>query len=221
MKKIRLLFQGDSITDAGRNRENPYDLGNGYPRFAAKYILEKYNDIDFDFINLGISGNNTADLVERLQKDFLDIHADIISILIGINDCWRNIEKDTFIANDVFELHYRTVLESIKEKTNAKIMILEPFFIPVYNRLSYSASSDENYEILFAKDLAPKIEIIRRLAREYADVYLPTDGLLQSAFIDNAPCVFSDDGVHPNEKGAEYIGKLYFQYISELIDRLV
>ena len=82
---------------------------------------------------------------------------------------------------------------------------MEPFLIPI---------EDKQF---FRENLAPKIEIIRKLAREYADVYLPTDGLLQSAFIGEDPLSYANDGVHPTEKGARYIGKLYVEYISKLI----
>lgn len=206
MKKIKLLFQGDSITDAGRNYSDYHDLGNGYPKYAARYISEKYNDIEFEFIDLGISGNQTKDLVERLQVDFIDIQPDIVSILIGINDVWHHAENKDGISPEVFEERYRTVLEAIKNKTRAKIMMIEPFLIPVKDKL------------YFREDLAPKIEIIRGLAREYADVYLPTDGLLQSVFIGDDPLSYAADGVHPTEKGADYIGRLYAEYISKLID---
>lgn len=177
-----------------------------YPKYAAEYLKEKYKDIDFEFINLGISGNQTKDLVERLQKDFIDIQPDIVSILIGINDVWHHAESRDWLPNDLFEERYCTVLESIKEKTKAKILILEPFLIPVEDKL------------YFREDLAPKIEIIHKLAREYADLYLPTDGLLQSAFIGDDPQSYAADGVHPTDKGAEYIGKLYAECISKLID---
>lgn len=93
MKKIKLLFQGDSITDASRVRDDYHNLGNGYPKFAARYISEKFKNIEFEFINLGISGNQTKDLVERLQSDFIDIQPDIVSILIGVNDVWHYAEK--------------------------------------------------------------------------------------------------------------------------------
>ena len=204
MKKIKVLFQGDSITDAGRNYGDFHDLGNGYPKYAAEYIKEKYSDIDFEFIDLGISGNQTKDLVERLQKDFIDIQPDIVSILIGINDVWHHAADRSWIPDEIFEERYRTVLKAIKEKTNAKIMMMEPFLIPV------------NDKLFFREDLAPKIEIIRKLAREYADVYLPTDGLLQSAFIGDDPLSYAADGVHPTPKGADYIGKLYADYVSKL-----
>ena len=89
MKKIKLLFQGDSITDAGRDRNDIHNLGNGYPKYAAKFLAEKYPDIDFEFIDLGIGGDQTKNLVARLDKDFIDIQPDIVSILIGINDVWH------------------------------------------------------------------------------------------------------------------------------------
>lgn len=208
-KNIKLLFQGDSITDAGRNYSDYHEMGRGYPKYAAQYIQEKYGDIKFEFINLGIGGNQTKDLVSRLQSDFINIQPDIVSILIGVNDVWHHADKQDWIPNDLFEERYRTVLKSLKEQTNAKIMIMEPFLIPVEDKL------------FFRKDLAPKIEIIRKLAREYADVYLPTDGLLQSAFIGDEPTSYSADGVHPTAKGADYIGKLYAYYITKIIDEWV
>ena len=65
MKTIRILFQGDSITDAGRDREDPHNLGNGYPLYAAREIQNKYPDLSFEFIDLGISGDETKHLVQR------------------------------------------------------------------------------------------------------------------------------------------------------------
>ncbi len=208
MKKIKLLFQGDSITDAARDKNNYHDLGKGYPKYAAEYLKNKFSNIDFEFIDLGINGNQTKDLVERLQNDIIDIKPDIVSILIGINDVWHHADDKSWIPNDIFEDRYRTVLKAIKEQTNAKIMIMEPFLIPVEDKL------------FFREDLAPKIEIIRKLAREYADAYLPTDGLLQSSFICDEPTSYAADGIHPTAKGADYIGKLYAEYLSVLIETL-
>ena len=203
---MKILFQGDSITDMGRGREDIHILGNGYPKFAASIIKEKYPKTEFEFVNLGISGNQTEDLVARLEKDFIEIQPDIVSILIGINDVWHHADERDWIPNEVFEECYRTVLEGIKQTTNAKIMILEPFLIP---------NGVFDY---FREDLDPKIQIIRKLAREYADVYLPTDGLLASAYIGDDPLSFAEDGVHPTEKGAQVIAKWYAEYIQKLIE---
>lgn len=205
---MKILFQGDSITDAGRNREDCHDLGLGYPKYAAEYIKQAFPDVDFEFIDLGISGNQTKDLVARLEADFVEVQPDIVSILIGINDTWHHAGDKSYIPHEVFEERYRTVLTALKERTNAKIMIMEPFLIPAEDKL------------FFHEDLDPKIQIIRKLAREFADVYLPTDGLLASAYTCDDPLSFAADGVHPTEKGADYIGKLYADYAAELINEL-
>ena len=200
---MKILFQGDSITDAGRNRADYHDLGEGYPKYAAALIKERHQEIEFEFINLGISGDQTKDLVERLHKDFLEVDPDIVSILIGINDVWQN--AGMWLSDDVFEERYRTILSAIKDNSNAKIVIMEPFLAP---------SADLQH---LCEDLFHKKEVIRKLAREYADVYIPTDGLLAAAYIGDDSLTYVYDGIHPTAKGAEYIGKLYADYIERLL----
>ncbi len=204
MKKIKLLFQGDSITDAGRNREDIHDLGRGYPKYAAALLQQRYPEIEFEFIDLGISGNQTKDLVARLQSDFIDIQPDVVSLMIGVNDVWHYSDTQ-WLDDSLFEERLETVLKAIKEQTPAKLMMLEPFLVP---------GTEKDF---FREDLWKKIEIIRSLARKYADVYLPTDGLLQSAFLGEDPLTFAEDGVHPTAKGAEFIGNLYAEYITPLL----
>lgn len=209
MKKIKLLFQGDSITDAGRSYEDPHLLGEGYVKFAAQNLQKAYPNVAFEFINLGISGNQTKDLSARLDTDFVAVQPDILSILIGINDVWHHADDRSWIPDDVFESRLRTVLQTVKEKTSARIMILEPFLIPVEDKL------------YFREDLYKKIEIIRALAREYADVFMPTDGLLNAAYIGDEPTSYAADGVHPTEKGAAFIGMLYCEYMKKIIDSML
>lgn len=212
---MKILFQGDSITDAGRNREDIHDLGYGYPKYAAELIKKNNPDTEFEFIDLGISGHQTKDLVARLESDFVDIQPDIVSILIGINDVWHHAAERDWIPNEVFEERYRTILTAMKERTNAKIMMLEPFQGPV---------EDKEY---FREDLDPKIQIIRKLAREFADVYVPLDGLLASRFATEEHTDYLPDGVHPSNgrnipktTGAEYIGGVYAEYVQSIIDGL-
>ena len=194
---MNILFQGDSITDAGRDRNDFHNLGNGYPYYAAKYIAQENPDIDFEFINLGISGNQTKDLVDRLQSDFIDIQPDLVSIHIGINDTWHRAGNRAWLGNDVFEANYRRVLTEIKEKTNAKILMIEAFLLP---------NEEKDY---FRVDLDPKIDIERKLAREFADYYIPLDGLFAQACVGCDPLYWSEDAVHPNKNGSEFIGRIY------------
>lgn len=202
---MKILFQGDSITDAGRNREDYHDLGRGYPLYAAKYLKEMCPDTDFEFIDLGIGGHQTKDLVARLQSDFVDIAPDIVSILIGINDVWHHASDRSWLTNEYFENNYRTILQTIKDKTHAKIVMMEPFLIPVADKL------------FFREDLDPKIQIVRKLAIEYADLYIPCDGLLAAEFIKNPPTDYAADGVHPTPFGADFLGKVYAEKVKELI----
>ena len=118
---MKILFQGDSITDASRDQRNYHHLGNGYPKYAAQMIREAHPDTDFEFINLGISGNRTGQLFDRLYADAIELQPDIISILIGINDLWHRYEKKPIATTDEqIEVNYRSILKELRAKTNAK-----------------------------------------------------------------------------------------------------
>jgi len=203
---MKILFQGDSITDADRSRENPHNLGFGYPKFAAELIKEEYPETEFEFINLGISGNKAEDLLARWEADAIRVQPDIISILIGVNDTWHRAGNRDWMDNDYFEDCYRQILQMLKDKTNAKIIILEQFLLYV---------PDKDF---FRADLDPKIQIVRKLAREFADVFVPLDGLFAAASIDEAPTYWAQDGVHPSEMGAQFIAAHYLDAIAALID---
>lgn len=91
---MRILFQGDSITDGERDRNDQYHLGYSYPLYAADYLRQLCPDTEFEFINRGIGGNYTHDLLARLDSDVLKIQPDILSILIGVNDVWARRASD-------------------------------------------------------------------------------------------------------------------------------
>ena len=204
---MRILFQGDSITDAGRNRADKYDLGEGYPFYAAALIKEKYPDKKFEFINKGVSGDRAELLLARWQEDAINIQPDVISILIGVNDTWHNSAPQTnWMKHEYFEYCYRTILEDVKKNTNAKIIMIEQFLL---------YTDDKAY---FRTDLAPKIEITRKLAREYADAYIPMDGLFAKASVDKEPTFWAEDGVHPTKAGAQLMASYYLDAISPFID---
>lgn len=193
---MRILFQGDSITDTARDRSDYHNLGEGYPFYAAAEIASKYPAEDFEFINLGIGGNKTIDLVERWKSDCIDLDPDFVSILIGMNDVWHYADANDRLDDAIFESNYRTILERTKNETSAKIMMLEPFLLP----------DDEKP---FRYDLNPKIDIVRKLAREYADVYVPLDGVFAAACASAERVYWSEDAVHPTTAGARLIARMY------------
>lgn len=204
---MKILFQGDSVTDAGRDKRNYHDLGNGYPKYAAELIAKAHPDTDIEFINLGISGNRTDQLFDRLYKDTIAFQPDFVSILIGINDVWHRYGGDRVATSDEqLELNYRSILKELRAKTNAKIMILSPFLLDCDCR-------DEIRE-----DLKKAIPIIKRLAEEYADLYVPLNEYFDEAMKTMPePKYYSKDGVHPNTNGAEFIGKIYAEAAESIL----
>ena len=111
MKKL-ILFQGDSITDAGRDRENPNCLGIGYPsRVAGALGVDRPND--FDFLNRGISGNRIVDIYARIKWDFINLKPDYASIFVGVNDAWHEIEWQNGVEDEKFEKIYGMMIEEV------------------------------------------------------------------------------------------------------------
>ena len=207
MKKIKIVFQGDSITDAGRDYRNYHNMGNGYPKYAAQHIAEENPDIEFDFYNFGISGNRTCQLFDRLYKDGLEFGPDIISFLIGINDIWHRYGNNKIATTDAqIETNYRAILERVKRETNAKIVMLSPYLL------------DCDDKQLMREDLKTVLPIVKKLADEFADVYVPLDEKFAEALkTQPEPKFYSGDGVHPNQNGAAFIGKLYAEAIKPLL----
>ena len=206
---MKILFQGDSITDCGRNRADIHSLGNGYPYYSAELISAKYPDISFEFINQGIGGDRAESLLARWGNEAIAHDPDIISILIGVNDTWHHASpNDNWMKHSYFEHCYRSILTALKEKTHAKIILIEQFLL---------YTPDKAY---FREDLAPKIEITRKLAREFADAYIPMDGLFAKASIEKEPTYWSADGVHPTAEGAKLMAQYYLDAISPLIESL-
>ena len=203
---MKILFQGDSITDAGRDRRNYHHLGNGYPKYAAELIRENHPEIDFEFINFGISGNRTCQLFDRLYNDAIAFQPDIISIMIGINDVWHRHSHRILTRDEQIEANYRAILGDLKKYTNAKIVMISPYLL----------DCDDKEPI--REDLKSVIPIIEKLADEYADVYIPLDKHFEEA-LKTVPekLYYSGDGVHPNENGARFIGKIYADAIEKLI----
>ena len=132
MEKLRVLFQGDSITDMDRDRSNIRNMGNGYPLFVASNFRADNPKFDIDFFDLGISGNRVSDLRDRWQTDCLDLHPDVLSVLIGINDTWRKYDSNLPSEFGEFESIYRSLLEDARrENPDIKIIIMEPFVLHV------------------------------------------------------------------------------------------
>ncbi|NOU97176.1 GDSL family lipase [Paenibacillus sp. LMG 31456] len=196
-----VLFQGDSITDAGRIRDKGDDLGKGYALMAAAQFSALYPEKQASFINRGISGNRVKDLQKRWQDDCLDLKPNVISIYIGINDTWRRFDRNDPTSTEQFEEVYRDILTQ-SVKLDAKLVIIEPFVLPV--------PEDRKQ---WREDLDPKITVVRELAREFGARLVCLDGLFAQASARAAASFWAPDGVHPSPAGHALIAKAWLQAV--------
>ena len=210
MKRIKILFQGDSITDAGRDRSDIHNLGGGYVPHAARLIQERYPDVEFEFMNLGIGANRTGQLFDRWYPDCIALCPDIVSILIGVNDVWHRRDIiPVFTTDEQVEVNYRSILEQTKKKCpDTAILMIQPY--------------NEGPDQADMRDEVVRVHgIIGKLAEGYADAYLKLDDEMHAHEKYGEYHYFTRDGVHPNEVGVEFIARLYADAISPLIDKII
>ncbi len=187
------LFQGDSVTDCGRNRDDIESMGDGYPFVFKKLYDTLFPGNSVKFVNKGVSGDRTCNLLERYNDDFLAIKPDVISIMIGINNTWRNFDSnEPYCSADQFGKEYEELLQKIKtDLPDAKILIIEQF--------AFTAHPDRN---TWQEDLDAKRDETRRLAFKYADWFIPMYEILTSASENDFDLyALSEDGVHPAPQG--------------------
>lgn len=199
MEKL-ILFQGDSITDAGRNRELPHGMGVGYANMVAGELgaAEPYKYI---FRNRGISGNRVVDLFARIKKDMINLQPEIMSILIGVNDVWHEFNYQNGVSAEKFEMVYGLMIEELQAALpGLKLMLLEPFVLPG----SATETTEEHpgrWEF-FSSELPLRAQAVKRLAEKYNLPFVPLQKLFDVANADApAPGYWLRDGVHPTAAG--------------------
>ncbi len=200
--ELLVLFQGDSVTDCGRERQDPAALGNGYAAMVAGWHTAAHPDSHARFVNRGISGNRVRDLQERWEQDCLALAPDVLSVLIGVNDVWRRYDANDPTPLADFARGYRDLLERARSRTSAKLVLLEPFVLPV--------PPDRE---AWREDLDPKIQTVRALAREYGASYIPLDGLFARASTRRPPQDWAADGVHPTAGGHALIARAWLETV--------
>jgi lysophospholipase L1-like esterase len=193
-----ILFQGDSITDAGRDKKlqdevNSYKaLGGGYAWLAASQLLVSSPTAGYKIFNRGISGNKVYQLAERWQADCLDIKPDLLSILIGVNDYWH-LKKHNYDGTvEKYETDYRALVKRTKDALpNVRLVICEPFLLECGN-----VTPD------WASEFAPYRAAARRVAEEAGATFVPFQSIIDIASKIAPPDVWAKDGVHPSPSGA-------------------
>ncbi len=202
-KESVLLFQGDSITDCGRNRastaaNNVGALGTGYPFLLTGMLREQFPARDFQVFNRGVSGNIVPDLSARWQVDTLDLKPAVLSILIGVNDIWHTLGKSP--AAEVVSTYasgYAALLDRTKAALpDTKIVVLEPFVLRV------GAVTDAWF---------PEFDQLRAACRRVADRagarFIGLHEMFQRRAAKSSPAYWAADGVHPTAAGHEAMAR--------------
>jgi lysophospholipase L1-like esterase len=193
-----ILFQGDSITDAGRDRahasqaNSPAGLGKGYAWLAASELLVDRPKDDLKIFNRGISGNKVFQLADRWQADCLDLKPDVLSILIGVNDFWHKVNGQYDGTLEKYKTDYQALLTRTKEALpQVQLVICEPFV------LRCGAVTDKWFP-----DFDGYRAAARRVAEQFDAVFVPFQEMFGRASKIASPERWAADGVHPTSDGA-------------------
>ncbi|MDH5162237.1 SGNH/GDSL hydrolase family protein [Heyndrickxia oleronia] len=206
MTSKKILFIGDSITDAWRN-EDSEEIGYGYVRMIRDYFITTYPNSTYDFINKGISGNRISDLATRWEKDVIQLNPDYLSISIGINDVWRQLDHPEMeqIHPEMFEEYYQQLLTKVKTDTKAQIILMEPTVIEE-EILSIGNRMLKNY-----------VEIVHKVAKEFHAKIVPTHQAFLQYLQSNPAYKLTTDGVHMNSAGNTLMANSWIRAVEETI----
>jgi lysophospholipase L1-like esterase len=203
-----LLFQGDSITDAGRSRmgvgpKTGDDLGFGYPRLVADQLLVDYQDHHLQFYNRGISGDQIRDMVFRWDQDAIQLQPDLISILIGVNDTWNYIYLGMGSSPDEYRRIYRNLLSETRSKLpNAQFVLCEPFIL-----MTGEVSQD------WVEDISIRQAAVKDMASEFEGTFVPFQSALDDAVKQIDASQLLDDGVHPTNRGHKVLADCWIKTV--------
>jgi len=208
-KESIILFQGDSITDAGRDRNregNANDrnaLGRGYVYSIATQLLVDRAGDGLKIYNRGISGNKVFQLADRWDKDCLELKPDIVSILIGVNDIWHTLNGNYNGTVEKYEKDYRALLNRTRKALpNVQLVICEPFV------LRCGAVNDKWF---------PEFDRYRavagKMSKEFNALFVSFQSMFDNAVKKAPPAHWAGDGVHPSMAGAYLMGQEWLKVV--------
>jgi len=207
------LFQGDSITDGNRTRNNDWNhvMGHGYQYIIASKLWYEFPKKQLHFFNRGVSGNKVTDLAARWQQDTLDIKPDVLSILIGINDVAAFIGGDTNFTAAQYESGYRALLQQTKQQLpNVQLVLCQPFILPV--------GKVKNSWAAYSAEIKKRQEVVGKLSGEYNAIYVPFQDAFNKA-LSRAPADYWIwDGIHPMPAGHELMAIEWMQQVGKKIE---
>src|SRR6185312_2096344 len=193
-----ILFQGDSITDAGRKKSDQpanssLGMGPGYAFVAASEMLYRYPSKNLKCYNKGVSGNKVYQLADRWQADCLDLKPTVLSILVGVNDFWHTLVNGYTGTIKTYRDDYKALLDRTKQALpDVKLIIGEPYAV-----IGVKAVDEKWY---------PAFNEYRKAAREIATIYDKAQKLAPGAY-------WTADGVHPTLAGARLMAHAWMEAV--------
>jgi lysophospholipase L1-like esterase len=207
---VVILFQGDSITDCGRDRAvvgpNRADgFGTGYPLLIAARLLSEHPDAGLSIFNRGVSGNMVPDLAARWETDCLALRPDVLSVLIGVNDFWRTVDSGYHGTVADYEREYDALLVRTREALpRVRLIVLEPFAL----RSTGGAVTDAWFP-----DFDLRRAAAARVAHQAGATFVPLQGMFDQ-LVRRAPAAYwSADGVHPTIAGHGAIAREWLKRV--------
>jgi len=204
-----ILFQGDSITDWGRDKSKTEPntnaaLGGGYVLQAAAGLLYKYADKRLEVYNKGISGNKVYQLAERWDEDCLNIKPHVLSILIGVNDFWHTLSGGYKGTVETYTTDLKKLLDRTKQALpDVKLIIGEPFAVK-----GVKAVDDKWYPAFDAYRASAK-----DIASQYDAAWIPYQSIFDKALEIAPGNYWTSDGVHPTVAGAQLMAHAWLETV--------
>lgn len=208
---MKILFQGDSITDAGRYTDvgtgvRDSSLGAGYVKLISTRLLCDSPEKNYEIINRGISGNRIVDLYARWKADCINLAPDVLTILIGVNDTWHERGGQNGVEVPRYERFYRELIEwTLSALPNIKIILMTPFANPVNDHIAS-----------FFPEVNERQAVVEKLAKEFS---LPCVKLHENFEAANARApmeYWTPDGVHPSGAGHQLIADAWLKAFAQI-----
>lgn len=205
----RLLFQGDSITDMNRGRnegDRNHYLGHSYVYLIAARLLVERAEDKLEFFNRGVGSSSMPDMVSRWQKETIESKPDLVSVLFGVNDVRRFMQGTT---PDQWEADYRSVLDATR-KANPKVefVLLDPFVLP-----SGPLKNPDEYK-KWRAEIDRMLPVVEKLCKDFKAVHVKTQAVFDAAAKAVTPEHWIWDGIHPLPQGHELIARNWLQETS-------
>jgi lysophospholipase L1-like esterase len=208
---LRILFQGDSITDAGRDRGNYYanegkGMGGGYVYQIVADLLANHPQSQLQCFNRGISGHKVFQLANRWDLDCLAIRPDVLSILIGVNDYWHMLNGNYDGTREIYERDFTALLRSTRNALpDVKLIICEPFAVAGGSAINEKWGAFDAYR-----------EAAKNIAIEFDASFVPFHSMFVDALKLAPASYWCPDGVHPSIAGAALMKNAWLEAFNKL-----